>query len=80
MKKKRIGALFGIGLLLLGLIPPLSGAQEKADGQSLVQAANDPTASIMSVQFSGAYEYNFADDFVAPQWAINFTVKFLFPI
>jgi hypothetical protein len=34
----------------------------------------------LPVQFSGAYEYNFADDFVAPQWAVNFTVKFLFPI
>lgn len=34
----------------------------------------------MPVQFSGAYEYNFADDEVAPEWAINFTVKFLFPL
>jgi hypothetical protein len=32
------------------------------------------------VQFSGSYEYNFADDRVAPEWAINFTVKFLFPL
>ncbi len=32
------------------------------------------------VQFSGAYEYNFADDFVAPEWTLNFTVKFLFPL
>jgi hypothetical protein len=34
----------------------------------------------MPVQFSGAYEYNFADDEVAPEWTINFTVKFLFPL
>jgi len=34
----------------------------------------------LPVQFSGAYEYNFADDYVAPQWTVNFTVKFLFPI
>jgi hypothetical protein len=34
----------------------------------------------LPVQFSGAYEYNFADDHVAPAWTINFTVKFLFPI
>jgi len=32
------------------------------------------------VQFSGSYEYNFADDRVAPEWAVNFTVKFLFPL
>jgi hypothetical protein len=34
----------------------------------------------LPVQFSGAYEYNFADDYVAPQWTVNFTVKFLFPV
>jgi hypothetical protein len=34
----------------------------------------------LPVQFSGAYEYNFADDYVAPKWTVNFTVKFLFPI
>jgi hypothetical protein len=34
----------------------------------------------LPVQFSGAYEYNFADDEVAPEWTINFTVKFLFPL
>jgi hypothetical protein len=59
MKKKMVEALIGMGLLLLVLFPPLSGAQEKADGQSLEQAANDPTASLMSVQiqdqYSGAY-------------------------
>ena len=32
------------------------------------------------VQFSGSYEYNFEDDFVAPEWTVNFGVKFLFPI
>jgi hypothetical protein len=34
----------------------------------------------LPAQFSGAYEYNFADDGVAPQWSVTFTVKFLFPI
>lgn len=34
----------------------------------------------LPVQFSGSYEYNFADDEVAPEWAVNFTVKFLFPL
>ena len=34
----------------------------------------------LPVQFSGAYEYNFADRYVAPMWTANFTVKFLFPI
>jgi hypothetical protein len=34
----------------------------------------------LPVQFSGAYEHNFADDYVAPEWTFNFTVKFLFPI
>ena len=33
----------------------------------------------LPVQFSGAYEYNFANDYVAPEWTVNFTVKFLFP-
>lgn len=33
----------------------------------------------LPVQFSGAYEYNFQDDYVAPEWTINFTLKFLFP-
>lgn len=32
------------------------------------------------VQFSGSYEYNFADDVVSPEWTINFTMKLLFPI
>ncbi len=32
------------------------------------------------VQFSGSYEYNFQDDYVAPAWSVNFTIKFLFPI
>lgn len=30
--------------------------------------------------FSGSYEYNFQDDYVAPEWTVNVTVKFLFPI
>jgi hypothetical protein len=30
----------------------------------------------LPVQLSGADEYNFQDDFVAPKWAVNF----LFPI
>jgi hypothetical protein len=34
----------------------------------------------LPVQFSSAYEYNFADDYVAPKWAVNVTVKFLFPL
>ena len=34
----------------------------------------------LPVQFAGAYEYHFADDYVAPKWTVNFTVKFLFPI
>ena len=34
----------------------------------------------LPVQFVGSYEYNFADDYVAPEWTFNFTVKFLFPI
>jgi hypothetical protein len=36
--------------------------------------------SSMPVQFSGSYEYNFADRYVAPEWSVNFAVKFLFPI
>jgi hypothetical protein len=34
----------------------------------------------LPVQFVGSYEYNFADDYVAPEWTFNFTAKFLFPI
>jgi hypothetical protein len=34
----------------------------------------------LPVQFTGSYEHNFADDYVAPEWTFNFTVKFLFPI
>ncbi len=34
----------------------------------------------LPVQFSGSYEYNFQDDYVAPEWVVNFTVKFLFPV
>jgi hypothetical protein len=32
------------------------------------------------MQFSGRYEYDFAADDVAPEWTVNFTVKFLFPL
>ena len=34
----------------------------------------------LPVMFSGAYEYNFQDDYVAPEWTVNFTLKFLFLI
>lgn len=34
----------------------------------------------LPVQFSGGYEYNLADDYVAPKWTANFSVKVLFPI
>ncbi|HLF98422.1 MAG TPA: hypothetical protein VI457_14880 [Methylococcaceae bacterium] len=34
----------------------------------------------LPVQFAGSYEYNFADDYVAPEWTFNFTVKLLFPM
>lgn len=34
----------------------------------------------LPVQFSGACEYNFAKDYVALEWTVNFTLKFLFPI
>lgn len=30
--------------------------------------------------FSGSYEYNFQDDYVAPEWTVNVKMKFLFPI
>lgn len=34
----------------------------------------------LPVMFSGSYEYNFQDDYVAPEWTMNFTMKFLFPL
>jgi hypothetical protein len=34
----------------------------------------------LPVQFSASYEYNFADQVVAPEWSVNLTAKFLFPI
>jgi len=34
----------------------------------------------LPVQFAGSYEYNFADDYVSPEWTVNFTLKILFPI
>jgi hypothetical protein len=34
----------------------------------------------LPVQFAGGYEYNFADDYVAPKWTVNITVKLLFPV
>ena len=34
----------------------------------------------LPVQFSGSYEYNFANASVTPEWSVNLTVKFLFPI
>jgi hypothetical protein len=34
----------------------------------------------LPVQFSGSYEYNFANTYVAPEWTLNLTVKFLFLI
>ena len=55
---------------------------EKSDSTALplgVKLAKLVKFGKLPVQFSGAYEYNFADDYVAPEWTINFTVKFLFP-
>jgi hypothetical protein len=37
-------------------------------------------AGTLPVQLSGSYEYNFADAVVAPEWPVNLTLKFLFPI
>ena len=34
----------------------------------------------LPTMFSCSYEYNFQDDYVAPEWTVNFTVKFLFPL
>jgi hypothetical protein len=34
----------------------------------------------LPVQFRGSCEYNFADDDAAPEWTVNFTVQFLFPL
>lgn len=34
----------------------------------------------LPVQFAGSYEYNFADDYVTPEWTFTLTAKFLFPI
>ena len=34
----------------------------------------------LPVQFSGGYEYNFANNYVGPEWMVNLTVKFLFPL
>ena len=34
----------------------------------------------LPVQFAGGYEYNFADDYVAPKWTVNLAVKVLFPL
>lgn len=34
----------------------------------------------LPVQLSGAYEYNFQNDRVSPEWTFNFTAKFLFPL
>ena len=36
--------------------------------------------SSLPVMFSGSYEYNFQDDYVAAEWTVNFTLKFLFPL
>ena len=38
------------------------------------------TFNTVPVMFSVAYEYNFQDDYVSPEWTMNFTLKFLFPI
>lgn len=34
----------------------------------------------IATQISGSYEYNFQDDYVAPEWTVNFTIKMLFPL
>jgi hypothetical protein len=34
----------------------------------------------LPVQFAGSYEYNFADDYITPEWTFTLTAKFLFPI
>jgi len=57
---------FIFSLAVIVLMTPLSSlAVDKTDGQSLDQAANDPTASLMSVQiqtlYSGDY-YNLSSE------------------
>jgi len=56
---------------------------DKADWIALplgVKLAKLTKFSTLPVQFSGAFEYNFADDYVVPEWTISFTVKLLFPL
>ena len=45
-----------------------------------VKLAKLTSLGSQKVQFSAAYEYNFADDRVGPEWNINVTAKFLFPL
>ncbi len=66
--------------LLMAFLAAYAEEPAPQGGQALDQAANDPTASLMNVQVQDVYEYNFADDYVAPKWAVNFTVKFLFSL
>ncbi len=45
-----------------------------------VKVAKLVTFGDQPVQFSGAFEYNFADDAVAPKWTVSVALKFLFPL
>jgi hypothetical protein len=81
-------------LLLFG--PYATFAEEPAQGeggQSLdwiksdwavlplgVKVAKLVTFGDQLVQFSGAFEYNFANDAVAPKWTVSVALKFLFPL
>ena len=54
--------------------------QEHRYGCRVDEDGNVVTFGDLRVQFSGSYEYNVADDDVAPAWAVNYAVKFLFPL
>ena len=48
-----------LAFLLLAVTLPAVSDEEKKEGQSLDQAANDPTASLMSVQIQDIYAGNY---------------------
>lgn len=49
----------GLASLLLSVAMPAMSDEEQKEGQSLDQAANDPTASLMSVQLQDIYAGNY---------------------
>jgi hypothetical protein len=71
------GMMTKIALLALLLVSAVEAQEAESDGQSLAQAASDPTASLMNVQLSDWYTANYWN--LPDESANQFVIRTAYP-